>query len=82
MTYLITDKLLSHAQVSLTLALVMMIVGDMYWDQCQLSAASYLYYGGAFSLTINILNLTSALAKWWAVKVILAISLKIINMIF
>ena len=57
--------------ISATCAVVMIIVGSLYWpeDQCRTGAASYLYYGGVFSLTINILSLASSAAKWWALKV-------------
>ena len=57
---------------SSSLALVMISVGDSYWseEECRLGAASYLYYGGVFSLCVNILGLTTALAKYLALKVI------------
>ena len=56
--------------ISATCALVMIIVGSLYWaeDQCRTGAASYLYYGGVFSLTVNILSLVSSGAKWMALK--------------
>ena len=34
-----------------------------------MGASSYLYYGGVFSLTINILGLSSSVAKYLALKV-------------
>ena len=61
--------------VSLVLGLIMIIIGSRYWDDdlCRLSASSYLYYGGVFSTTVNILALTTALVKWWALKVLILI---------
>ena len=61
---------------SSSLALVMISVGDSYWseEECRLGAASYLYYGGVFSLCVNILGLTTALAKYLALKVIIIIN--------
>ena len=49
----------------------MIVVGSLYWseDMCRTGAASYLYYGGVFSLTVNLLSLATALAKWLALKV-------------
>merc|ERR1711923_44309 len=46
----------------------MVVVGDMYWseDLCRFAAASYLYYGGIFSIIINVLGLATSLAKWCA----------------
>ena len=38
-------------------------------ESCRFGATSYLYYGGVFSLTINLLGLATSLAKWWALKV-------------
>ena len=57
--------------ISATCAVIMIILGSLYWpeEQCRTGAASYLYYGGVFSLTINILSLASSAAKWWALKV-------------
>ena len=49
----------------------MIVVGSLYWpeDMCRTGAASYLYYGGVFSLTVNLLSLATAVAKWLALKV-------------
>ena len=57
--------------ISVTLAVAMIIVGSIYWEQedCKLGASSYLYYGGVFSLTINVLGLATSVAKWLALKV-------------
>ena len=43
--------------MTLCLAVVMICVGSVYWDQadCRLGASSYLYYGGVFSLTITVI---------------------------
>merc|ERR1719445_2004692 len=48
----------------------MLVVGNLYWDEelCRFGASSYLYYGGVFSLVVNLLGLASSLAKWWALK--------------
>ena len=35
-------------------------------ELCRFGAASYLYYGGVFSLTVNLLALASAAARWAA----------------
>ena len=58
--------------ISVTLAIAMIMVGNIYWEteDCKLGASSYLYYGGVFSLTINVLGLTTSLAKWLALKVL------------
>merc|ERR1712173_44262 len=60
----------SFSLISLVCALAMVIVGDLYWSEelRRFGAASYLYYGGVFSLSINILGLASSVAKWWALK--------------
>lgn len=60
----------SFSLISLVCAMAMVIVGDMYWSEesCRFGATSYLYYGGVFSLTINLLGLATCLAKWWALK--------------
>ena len=49
----------------------MIVVGSLYWpeEMCRTGAASYLYYGGVFSLTVNLLSLATAVAKWLALKV-------------
>jgi len=56
--------------LSITLAAAMVAVGSLYWDEelCRFGASSYLYYGGVFSLVVNLLGLASSLAKWWALK--------------
>ena len=53
----------------------MIIVGSLYWpeDLCKTGAASYLYYGGVFSLTVNLLSLATSGAKWLALKVVIDI---------
>ena len=33
-------------------------------ELCRFGASSYLYYGGVFSLVVNLLGLASSLAKW------------------
>ena len=40
-----------------------------WFSLSRLGASSYLYYGGVFSLTINILGLSSSVAKYLALKV-------------
>ena len=45
----------------------------------RLGASSYLYYGGVFSLTINILGLSSSVAKYLALKVIQIMTISIHN---
>merc|ERR1711953_514910 len=56
--------------LSIALAAAMVTVGSLYWDEelCRFGASSYLYYGGVFSLVVNLLGLASSLAKWWALK--------------
>ena len=34
-------------------------------ELCRFGASSYLYYGGVFSLVVNLLGLASSLAKWF-----------------
>ena len=57
--------------ISASCAIIMIILGSLYWpeEQCRTGAAGYLYYGGVFSLTVNLLSLASAAAKWLALKV-------------
>merc|ERR1711971_1163774 len=71
----------SYSLVTAVLALVMIIVGSVYWteEDCKLGASSYLYYGGVFSLTINILGLSSSVAKYPALKVIQIMTISIHN---
>ena len=62
---------ISCLQISATCAVFMIIVGSLYWPEelCKTGAAGYLYYGGVFSLTVNLLSLATSGAKWLALKV-------------
>ena len=57
--------------VSGTCGVMMIIAGSIYWpeESCRTGATTYLYYGGVFSLTVNLLSLVTSVAKWWALKV-------------
>ena len=37
-------------------------------ELCRFGASSYLYYGGVFSLVVNLLGLASSLAKWFSTQ--------------
>ena len=56
--------------MTLCLAVVMICVGSVYWDQadCRLGASSYLYYGGVFSLTITVIISTQYLHSIYTVS--------------